>query len=61
MSCMLIVFDKKLQDWKVAKDDFTNEDEAERFVKDYPRFGGDLSRTIREGNWRIIPKEKTNA
>jgi len=51
----VIVFDKKLNDWIILKDGFKNEEDAQKFLDDYPRFGNDYSRTIREGNGQVIP------
>jgi hypothetical protein len=49
---IIIVFDKRLGDWKVWKR-FDTKKQAEKFVEDYPLFLGDYSREIREGNWQI--------
>lgn len=54
MKFTLIVFQNK--DWEEVRN-FETEEEAEAFVNSYPRFGGDLSRVIRNGNWQIINSE----
>ena len=50
----IIIFDKRERDWMVWKEGFKSEAEAEKFVADFPAFGHDYSRTIREGNWQVI-------
>jgi hypothetical protein len=51
MKFTLIVIQYK--DWEEVRN-FETEEEAQAFVDSYPRFGGDLSRVIRNGNWQII-------
>ena len=41
--------------------EFDTQAEAEHFVDAYPRFGGDLSKAIRQGDWQVIEvHEETN-
>jgi hypothetical protein len=49
----IIVFDKYINDWIILKKNFTAI-KAKEFIDNYPRFGSEYSRTIREGNWQII-------
>ena len=51
MKFALIVFIHN--DWQKVRD-FQTKEEAEAFVNSYPDFGGDLSRTIRNGDWQLI-------
>ena len=51
----VIIFDKRLNDWTYFKEGYENREDAQKFIDAYPRFGSDYSRTIREGNWQIIP------
>ena len=51
----VIVFDKKLNDWIYFKEGYESYHAAERFIKNFRRYGHEYSRTIREGNWQVIP------
>jgi len=54
MTKQIIIFDTKEQNWIILKDGFRTEDEAQEFMDNFPRFGHNYSRSIREGNWQII-------
>jgi hypothetical protein len=49
----VIVFSFQHHDWQELMK-FNLEQDAENFVRSYPRFGARHSRTIRAGNWQII-------
>ena len=58
---MYIITFFKNRDWvpltvrgKVQK--FDTDAEAELFVQEYPRWGSDFGRAIRNGNWQIVPQ-----
>jgi hypothetical protein len=48
------VFDKHMGGWVILKT-FSDEKQAKAFVANYPSFGAEWSRNIREGNWQIFP------
>jgi hypothetical protein len=48
----IIIFSQH-NDWQEIIN-FQKEEEAQKWVDEYPRFGAMYSRTIREGNWQII-------
>jgi hypothetical protein len=54
MTKQIAIFDTKEQNWIILKDGFRTEDEAQEFMDNFPRFGHNYSRSIREGNWQII-------
>jgi hypothetical protein len=50
----LIVFQHG--DWHKVQE-FDTQAQADAFVQDYPRFGGDLSKAIRQGDWQIVEQK----
>jgi len=56
MKFTLIVFQHG--DWRKVYE-FDTQAEAEHFVDAHPRFGGDLSKAIRQGNWQVIQTKET--
>ena len=49
----IYIFDK-VQNWiPMTTIQYVTEAQAQKFVDDYPRWGCDHSRTIRNGNWQI--------
>ena len=48
----IIVFDLRKKDWIILRE-FSNYKDAQKFIDNYPRFGAEYSKTIREGNWQI--------
>jgi hypothetical protein len=57
MKFELIVFQRG--DWRDVHE-FDTQTQADAFVQDYPRFGGDLSRAIRQGDWQVIQQGEVN-
>jgi hypothetical protein len=56
MKFTLIVFQHG--DWRKVYE-FDTQAEAEHFVDAYPRFGGDISKAIRQGDWQVIQTKET--
>lgn len=50
----LIVFQHG--DWHKVQE-FDTSAQADAFVQDYPRFGGYLSKAIRQGDWLIVKQK----
>ncbi len=51
----IYIFDKRQEDWiPMTTIQYTTEAAAQKFVDDYPLWGCDHSRTIRNGNWQIV-------
>jgi hypothetical protein len=49
----IIIFSQYHNEWQEIMN-FHKEEEAQKWVDEYPRFGAMYSRAIREGNWQII-------
>ena len=56
MKFTLIVFQHG--DWRKVYE-FDTQAKAEHFVDAHPRFGGDLSKAIRQGDWQVIQTKET--
>jgi len=63
--CKVWKLDEKIGGWYPMVNQRTNEElifatkiEAKKFVEEYPRFGCDYSRRIRNGNWQIVGDQK---
>jgi len=54
MKHSLTVFDLHVRDWRVLQV-FPTESDAEAYLAQYPRFGSEYSRTIRQGGAQVIP------
>jgi hypothetical protein len=53
MSYKIIWFNNKANGWYELKS-FDTEKQAQNFINEYPRFGSQVGRAIREGNWQIV-------
>jgi len=49
----VIVFSQYHNDWQEIVT-FDKEEYAQKWIDNYPHFGGMYSRAIREGNWQIV-------
>ena len=56
ISYLVIVFMRG--NW-IKTQSFTTEEDAQSFIDKYPRFGSELSISIRRGDWQIVEEEVT--